>query len=281
MSALAEQTREPLSAPTRARAPSVRGTFVALLRRDMRVLVKTIGTFFFRTVMQPVLILFVFTYVFPKIGQDVGGKANAPVFSTLLVSGVVGLSVILQAIQTVALPLVQEFGFTREVEDRVLAPLPIWAVAVEKILAGALQALLAAVVVFPLAYLIPATPVHLRVTWPIILTVTPLGCVMGASLGLTLGTAFEPRTIPLLFSLIILPMTFMGAIYYPWSQLRSVRWLQVLVLANPLVYLSEGLRAALTNVPHMPLVAVYPAMIGMTAALAATGIKGFRRRVLN
>ncbi len=50
-----------------------------------------------------------------------------------------------------ALPLVQEFGFTREIEDRVLAPLPVEMVAVEKIVAGALQCLLAALIVFPIA----------------------------------------------------------------------------------------------------------------------------------
>ena len=43
----------------------------------------------------------------------------------MLVAGVVGLAIIFQGIQAVALPLVQEFGYTREIEDRVLAPLPV------------------------------------------------------------------------------------------------------------------------------------------------------------
>ena len=42
-------------------------------------------------------------------------------------------------------------------------------------------------------------------------------------------------------------------------------WLQILVLVNPLVYMSEGFRAALTTVGHMSLWAVYPALIGFTA----------------
>ena len=59
----------------------------------------------------------------------------------------------------------QEFGYTGEIEDRVMAPMPVWGVAVEKIVAGAVQALIAGLVVFPLAAIIPATPVHLHVHW--------------------------------------------------------------------------------------------------------------------
>ena len=100
----------------------------------MAVLYKTLAMVLVRTAMQPVLLIFVFTYVFPRIGQGVGGGGERSAgFSTLLVAGVVGLSVIFTGIQAVALPLVNEFGYTKEIEDRILAPLPVWAVAVEKI----------------------------------------------------------------------------------------------------------------------------------------------------
>ena len=71
--------------------------------------------------------------------------------------GVIAIACIFQGIQAVALPLVQEFGFTREIEDRVMAPLPVWAVAGGKLLGGAVQGLIAAFVVFPLAHWIPIT----------------------------------------------------------------------------------------------------------------------------
>ena len=51
----------------------------------------------------------------------------------------IAIACIFQGIQAVALPLVQEFGYTREIEDRVMAPLPVWAVAVGKLSAGAVQ----------------------------------------------------------------------------------------------------------------------------------------------
>jgi ABC-2 type transport system permease protein len=224
--------------------------------------------------------VFVFTYVFPKIGQSVGGSQGSATFSTLLVAGVLGSVILFQGIQAVALPLVQEFGFTREIEDRVLAPLPVEMVAVEKIVAGALQCLLAALIVFPIAAIVPATPVHLHMDWPVILTLVPLGCVMSAALGLTFGTFFEPRTVPMLFGVVVIPITFLGCVYYQWKALEPIRWLQILSLVNPLVYICEGFRAALTTQAHMSLWAIYPVVIGFTVLLAATGIRGFKKRVI-
>ncbi len=103
--------------------------FGALMLRDLTVLRKNFIEFILRTVMQPLLFVFVFTYVFPQIGQGVGGTQGQSTFSSILVPGVIAIACIFQGIQAVALPLVQEFGFTREIEDRVMAPLPVWAVA--------------------------------------------------------------------------------------------------------------------------------------------------------
>jgi ABC-2 type transport system permease protein len=257
--------------------------FGALLLRDLRVLEKGAAIFIVRTVMQPLLLVFVFTYVFPKIGQGVGGSsASEAQFSTLLMAGVVATSMIFQGVQAVALPLVQEFGYTREIEDRVMAPLPVWGVAAEKIASGAVQALIAGLVVFPLAAFIPATPVHLHVHWLFLLTLAPIGAVLSASFGLVLGTRVKPPQVPLLFAIVVLPITFLGAVYYPWEALAAIKWLQIAVLVNPLVYMCEGFRMALTQgVPHMPAWAIYAALAGFTLVLAWVGIDGFRRRVLS
>jgi ABC-2 type transport system permease protein len=261
---------------------SSRSAFGALLLRDLAVLKKELAMFIGRTVMQPLLLIFVFTYVFPKIGQGIGGARGASTFSTLLVGGVLASVMIFQGIQAVALPLVQDFGYTREIEDRVLAPMPVWAVAAEKVTSGALQGLIASLVVFPLALIIPATKVHLSVHWFYLLTILPLCAVMSAALGLTIGTRVEPRQVPLIFSLLVIPMTFLGAVYYPWKSLTPLPVLKVAVLANPLVYMSEGLRMSLTNgVPHMSPFAIYGALIGFTLVFMRLGIEGFKKRVLS
>jgi ABC-2 type transport system permease protein len=259
-----------------------RDAFVALLLRDVTVLRKELGMFLGRTIMQPLLLIFVFTYVFPKIGQGIGGTGRAAEgFSTLLVGGVIASAMIFQGIQAVALPLVQDFGYTREIEDRVLAPLSVSALAFEKVVAGAVQAIIAGLVVFPLAFFIPATTVHLSIRPIYLVTLFPLGALMSAALGLTVGTRVEPRQVPLVFSLLVIPMTFLGCVYYPWATLQNIAWLKWAIVINPLVYLSEGLRLSMAKgVPHMPVLAIYAAIIGFTLLLLRWGIEGFRRRVL-
>jgi ABC-2 type transport system permease protein len=268
--------------PPRTPTAAARVAFVALLLRDLVVLRKTLREFIPRTILQPLLLVFVFTYVFPKIGQGIGGGgASAADFSTLLVAGVVSLSILFQGIQSVSLPMVQEFGYTREIEDRVLAPMPVWLVAMEKVAAGMFNGLFAALIVFPIAAIVPATPVHLDVNWPVLLTLTPLACFVSATLGLTFGTRFNPRTVPLLFGIIVIPLTFLGCVYYSWQALEPIKWLKIVVLLNPLVYMSEGFRAALTAAPHMSLVAVYLVLIGFGVLFTWMGINGFKKRVLS
>jgi ABC-2 type transport system permease protein len=240
--------------------------------------------------LQPFLLVFVFTYVFPKIGQGIGGSSGGPAaasaFATVLVAGVVGVTILFQGIQSVALPMVQEFGYTKEIEDRVLAPLPVSLVALAKVTSGAAQGLLAALLVFPIAAVVPANDVHLNVNWPVLLTLAPLACITASALGLTFGTRFEPRTVPIMFGVVVIPLTFLGSVYYSWVALTPIKiwgfsWLKWLVLVNPLVYMSEGFRAALTTADHMSLAAVYLVLAGFAALFLYLGINGFKKRVLS
>ncbi len=277
-------------AETRPASVASRHALVALLQRDLTVLWKNKWEFVTRTLVQPFLLVFVFLYVFPTIGQGVGssgGTRGESAFASILVPGVVGISIMFQGIQAVAMQLAQEFGFTREIEDRVQAPCPVWLVAVAKVVSGAAQGVLAAFIVFPIAAVVHAAHVHasLDFHWLIVATMIPPACVAFSALGLFLGTKFEPRNLGLMFGFIVLPITFLGGTYYAWVKLRPVQvggfhWLQTLVLVNPLIYVNEGLRAAVTNLPHMHLYVVYPALLAACAIFLYLGIKGFKKRVL-
>ena len=277
--------------PTRSTMAASRAALRALTLRDLVVLWKHRWEFVVRTLIQPFLLVFVFLYVFPTIGQGIGGgggSARESAFATVLVPGVVGLSIMFQGIQAVAMQLSTEFGYTREIEDRVQAPCPIWLVAVAKVFSGAMQGLIAAVIVFPIAAVVHASGVsaHLSVHWWVVITVIPLACVTMSSLGLLLGTWFEARNLGLMFGFVVLPLTFLGGTYYQWTKLAPVQvagihWLQILVLVNPLVYVNEGLRAGLTEASHMHLYIVYPALIGFCAVFLGLGLRKFRGRVLS
>ncbi len=277
-------------APTRSTFAASRTALGALVLRDLVVLRKNVGEFVARTLIQPFLLVFVFLYVFPSIGQGVGA-GHGPVaeshFATVLVPGVVAISIMFQGIQAVALQMSTEFGYTREIEDRVQAPCPIWLVAVAKVLSGSVQGVIAAVIVFPIAAVVhaPGVHAHLTVHWAVVLTLIPLAAVAMSSLGLVLGTTFEPRTIGLMFGFVVLPLTFLGGTYYQWTRLAPVKvagfsWLQTLVLVNPLIYVAEGMRAGLTDASHMPLYVVYPVLLAFCVGFLALGLRNFRRRVL-
>ncbi|HEY5437396.1 MAG TPA: ABC transporter permease, partial [Acidimicrobiales bacterium] len=211
--------------PTRSVFEASRTAMGALILRDLVVVWKTKQEFVLRTLIQPFLLCFVFLFVFPKIGQAVGGTAaGASGFATILVPGVVGISVMFQGVQSIALTMAQEFGFTREIEDRVQAPCPIWLVAISKVLSATVQGLISVLIVFPIASVVHAAGVRADISlhWLVILTFVPIACVAMAGLGLVLGTSFEPRNIGLMFGFVILPITFLGGTYYPWTHLAPV-----------------------------------------------------------
>jgi ABC-2 type transport system permease protein len=275
--------------PRRTTFAASRSALGALLLRDVTVVRKGLVIFVLRTVIQPFLLCFVFLFVFPKIGQSVGGSSHgSTAFATVLVAGVVGISVMFQGVQSVALQMSTEFGYTREIEDRVQAPCPIWLVAFEKVLSGAIQGLISAAIVLPIASVVHASGVEavIRLHWLILLTLVPLACIAMGSLGLVLGTSFAPQNIGMMFGFVILPITFLGGTYYEWTRLAPVKigawhWLQTIVLINPLIYVNEGMRAAFTNAPHMHLYIVYPVLVGFCVGFLWLGLRNFRRRVLS
>src|ERR1700688_1262273 len=212
-----------------------------LWARDFRVLRREWMPFVLRTVMNPVLSVFVFTYVLPRTGQNLPVSAGAMTMATVLVPGLVAIAMVFTSIAAVALPLSIELGATREIEDRVLAPIPLATVPLAKVAFGAFQGSLAGAVIFPIITALPATAVHIRVaSWGMLFLMLVLSSWTAASLGLFLGTVVRPQHIGLMFAVILTPIMFLGCVYYPWASLSSIRWLQVVVLANPLVYMSEG-----------------------------------------
>jgi len=268
--------------------PTLMKTFAAMMAREGRVLRRNMIGTFMRSVMQPLLFVFVFTYVLPKIGAAGifgAGAAAGTTFATVLLPGLMASMLFTQGIMAVTFPLVMEFSWQRTIEDRALAPVPIRVLAIQKIIAGAVQAFIGALIVIPIVLLVhaPGQAPQVNVTnWALLAFILAAGSLLTASLGLLLGTLMDPRKMQMLFAAILLPATMLGCVYYPWSALSSIRWLQIAVLVNPMVYMSEGLRAVLTpQTGHLAMWAILLVMVGGTALLGYLGTKAFTRRVLN
>jgi len=271
-------------------APTLPKTFGAMMAREFRVLRRNAISTFMRSVMQPLLFVFVFSYVFPKIGSGFSlgsagaGPASGVNFSTILLPGLMASMFLMQGMFGTTMPLVMEFSWQRTIEDRALAPVPIWVLGLQKITAGAIQSFIGALIVFPIVLLVHAAgqapSVHVT-NWFLFALIMVASSTVTASLGLLLGTVMDPRKIQMVFAIVLLPATMLGCVYYPWSALHSIRWLQILVLINPMVYMSEGLRAVLTpSLGHMPLWAVLLALVGGTVVFASWGVRTFRNRVV-
>ena len=270
--------------------PTMLKTFAAMMAREFRVLRRNAVGTFLRTVMQPLLFVFVFTYVLPKIGGGfaVAGSSAAASginFATILVPGLMASMLLMQGIMAVTFPLVMEFSWQRTIEDRALAPVPINVLAGQKITAGAAQAFIGALIVFPIVLVVHAAgqapQVHVT-NWLLLAFILITASLLTASLGMLLGTLMDPRKMQMLFAAILLPATMLGCVYYPWAALHHIRWLQIAVLVNPMVYMSEGLRAVLTpGVAHMPMWAILLVLVGGTVIFGYLGARTFSRRVLN
>jgi ABC-2 type transport system permease protein len=250
--------------------------FAALLRRDARAAARELPFFLVRTVLQPILFVVVFGYLMPRMGFVSRGYGAA------LLPGILAISMTLSSIQAVALPMVADFGWTKEIEDRLLAPAPIRLVALEKMISGLIQGVIAAAFILPVARLIMGPIPALDFSHAgEIAAVAILGAAAFSALGLLMGTAINPQQIGLMFSVIIAPMIFLGCAYYPWKGLDAVPVLKYVVLINPLVYVSEGLRGVLTpSLPHMSLAAVILALVAITVGFGILGLRSFERRAL-
>ena len=252
-------------------------TFLALLARDAHVARRNFVPLLLQTFLQPMMFVFIF-------GRVMVSSGYMPVaYKSLLLPGIMAISMVFTGVWAVAMPLIGEFQFTREIEDRLLAPIEISWLAIEKVFAGALQALVAGLAVIPAAWLLLRPGVELNLRSPLSFAcVTVLVALFSACGGLALGCSIDQNHIGLMFSMVLTPMIFFGCTYYPWSALGHFPILQKVVLVNPLVYASEGFRGTLVpQFPHLSVLVVLIALAVVDVLLLGAGLRQFRRKAIS
>jgi ABC-2 type transport system permease protein len=252
-------------------------TFLALLARDVRVARRNAIPLVLQTFLQPLLFVFIF-------GRVMVGNGFLPaVYKSLLLPGIMAISMVFTGIWAVAMPLIAEFQFTREIEDRLLAPIDISWVAIEKVVAGLIQAIVAGLLVIPMAWIILRPGLEIHVNNPLLFVcITLLVAGFSACGGLALGCSVDQQHIGLMFSMVMTPMIFFGCTYYPWSSLDKFPILQKIVLINPLAYASEGLRATLVpQFPHLSLPFILVALTFFDVLLLVVGLRQFHKKAVS
>ena len=252
-------------------------TFYALLQRDGHVARRNLIPMLMQTMLQPLLLTFVFGRILTT-----GGMMQMS-FKNILLPGIMAISMTLSGVQAVAMPLIAEFQFTKEIEDRLLAPIDNYWLAIEKVVAGMVQAIISGLVVLPAAWLTMGSGLNLSFNHPVEFVVV---CLLVAGIagtgGLLLGCSVGQTQIGLMFSMVIAPMMMFGCAYYPWSFLKAYPGLQYAVLINPLVYASEGLRGALVpQVDHISLPLVMAALAVTNVVFLALGLRKFQQKAVS
>jgi ABC-2 type transport system permease protein len=252
-------------------------TFFAVLWRDVFVTGRELLPFLAQVVIQPFFMLFIFGKVLAGIGYVDVNK-----FAPVLMAGIVALNGFLGGLQNTTMPLVLDFSFTREIEDRLLAPMPVPLVAVEKMVFGALRGIVSAVIMVPVGLWILPTVHWPLAALPAVAGVIILGSLAGAAIGMVLGTLVSPRRINIMFAVILTPLMFTGCTQFPWHGLTGERWFQVVCAINPLTYISEAMRALLVpSLNSIPLWIDIPVGVAACLIFGAIGIWGFMRRAVD
>lgn len=256
--------------------PSQIETFFALLWRDIFVTGREFLPFFAQVVIQPLFSLL----IFGKVLSDLGYTSN--VFGQILLPGLVALNAFLVALQSTALPLVLDFSYTREIEDRLLSPVSMRMVAVEKIVFGAIRGLIAGLFIVPLGFWL------LDMSWPAsavlpVIGILILGSLVSSALGMVLGTLVSSRRIEIMLTVAMTPLIFTGSTQFPWLGISGLPWFQVVCGLNPCTYISEAMRAVIAPdaVKSLPLWISLSVLGVALVVFTWVGIIGFMRRALD
>ncbi len=250
-------------------------TFTAILGRDFKVLQKQFLMFFIRTCIQPLLLLFAFGYLIPLMGVGINKE-----YSHVLIPGIITSTMLMVGMQSVAFELSLDFQYFKEIEDRLLAPIkPVW-IAVEKLFMGMIQAIFSGMLIIPYSYLLLGTGISfLEVNIPIFILLSTLSALTFTSFGLLMGSTLNVNQTSIVVSILVAPMMFLGAVYFPWERLSVIPWLKWTLLINPVIYSSEGIRYSITpQLETMPLWGIFTGLIISISILLYFGLKKFNEK---
>jgi ABC-2 type transport system permease protein len=250
-------------------------TFFALIRRDFLILRRNAILMFLADQSQSILFAIVFAFFFPKLNMV------SRDFALIVLPGLVSMTVLMGGTNGVLVPLWRDLLGHREVDERLLAPISVTGVALEKIIAGAASATLSGLVSLPVMMLLIHRWHDIHPNWPILLPMVAIGGFVFAAFGLTVGAMAGARFSGFLFDAVIGPMIFFGCTYYAWEPLRAIGPVRYLFLINPLVFVSEGLRLAITpQIPHMPVSLILSGLLTFSILFSFAGTLNFKKRTI-
>lgn len=247
--------------------------FKTMVKRDLVIQARDKWEFVFRVAMLPFVLILLYGYILPRVG------IVAADFPNQMFPGMVGMSILVTGIHGTAVPLTMDFNMSREIEDRLQAPVNVSVVALAKMFVGILESWIGGLIVLPISLIFMSGSLNLNVSGQSLLMLIPIlliSAICSATLGLLVGTIIKPSQIAAMFPGFLMPMVFTGAIFFSWNSLSVTPIIQKLVLINPLLYVNEALRAILTpGIEHMPILYSFIGILLSTLIMGYFGAKRF------
>jgi ABC-2 type transport system permease protein len=216
-----------------------------------------------QTIVAPVISSFLFIVVF---GLSLGGRIkqiDGVDYDAFIVPGLLTMAMVQAAYSNNASSVFQA-RFDRYLNDVLAAPMRNWEVNLGLSLGGAVRALLIAAALAALALPVTGVPIH----EPLVLALAvAIALVLFCSLGVIVGIyaeTFDHHTF--VNNIIILPLTFLGGVFYSVDRLPSP-WQEV-SHANPIFYLVEAMRYGFLGTSDVSVAL----SLGITGALAAGAV---------
>jgi len=216
---------------------------------------------------QPLLYLFV-------LGAGIGAsvKMGGGDYRRFIFPGTVGLSLLFTAtFAAISIVFDRQIGFFKAV---LVAPIPRPAIALGKIVAGALQSLAQGMILLPFA---PLAGVALSPLEAVeMVGAMALAALTFSTIGVAIACRFSSTTVfPVVSNAVLLPMFFLSGGLYP---LRfAPGWMQVAAHLDPVAYAVDLMRGAILGQSFFP-VALSLGALGLTVAvLAASAVRVFNR----
>ncbi len=253
--------------------------FWAMVERDLLVQWRDKWEFVFRVGMLPFILILVYGYMLPAVG------ILPESFPTHMFCGMIGMSMLITGIHGTAVPVSMDFHNLREIEDRLLAPVSSSTVAYAKMFVGILESFIGGLIVLPISLIFMGSRISIQMTAasvPLLLLVLVLTAVASAVLGLLAGTIVKPSQVAAMFPGFLMPVVFLGSIFYTWKQLAPLPAMQVITLLDPLTWINEAIRAIMTpQIDSLPLLLTVIGIAAWILGMGAVALKRFDRMVYN
>jgi ABC-2 type transport system permease protein len=194
------------------------------------------------SLIQPLLYLFV-------LGSGLGASSTlgSGHYLPFIFPGVVALSLLFTSVfAAILIVFDRQMGFLKAV---LVAPVPRPAIAIGKVIAGAIQALVPGTIMLlfmPLAGLRPSVPEFFG-----FVAASALAAIAFSALGVAVAARFKSMTVfPIISNAMLLPMFFLSGALYPLA--LAPRWLQIAAHADPVAYAVDLMRGALIGSTFFP-----------------------------